>query len=232
WWRLVKEMAALTPFWLAILLAPRKLGLAQASPVAHAVLRGWGIAALAGFLLFGTWYDHYVAPLLVPLSILSAPALGRQGPREAWYTQLMLGFGAIAGFVVMACQVSEHGTGADVDRMTARIRSELHGGCYFQFDGDPVLYRTVDACVPTRFAFSGHLNTYTEAPAIGVNVNSEVVRIMLSRPDVVQIAEWNDIYLENHETRAIVKDFLARDYEQYAHVTLGGRTYGLYRLRR
>lgn len=232
WWRLTKETAALTPFWLAIFLAPRKLAMPAAQPAAHGVLRAWGLAAVAGFLVFGTWYDHYVAPMLVPLAVLAAPALGRARPGERWYTRLLLGFGTVAALAVMIYQVNEHGTAAQVDHMTGQVRAELRDGCYFQFDGEPALYRTVNACVPTRFAFPGHLNTYTEAPAIGVDANAEVARIMLTHPDVVQIAEWSDIYLPNHQTRAIVRDFLARDYVLYGRATLGAKTFGLYRLRR
>lgn len=232
WFRLAKEMAVLTPFWLAIFLAPRIMAVPVCEhTAARRVLRAWGVAAMAGFLLFGTWYDHYAGPLLTPLAVLAAPALGRSVHGEKWIGQLMLGFGAIAGLVVMAYQERKHGNGEQVATMSAMIRQELHGRCFFQFDGEPVLYRATGACVPTRFAFPNHLNTYTEAPALGVNTNVEVARIMLSHPGVVVIGEWRKIYLPNHQTRAIVQDFLARDYDRYASFTLGSRTYGLYRLK-
>lgn len=232
WWRFTKEMAALLPFWLAIFLAPRRMAMPTGvPPVALAVLRLWGVAAFAGFLIFGTFYDHYVGPLLVPLSVLAAPALGRVKRGEQWYGRFLLGFGAVAAVAVMAFQVREHGTSAQIEDISERIGQELHGGCLFLYEGDPALYRTTQACLPGRFAFPNHLNTWTEAEALGIDPGQEVARIMVARPAVVMVGEWHDLYLPNYLTRAIVKDFLRHDYERYAGATLGARSYGLYRLR-
>jgi len=232
-WRLGKEFLLLTPFWLAIFRAPRCIAWAAGSDRrVLGVLRVWATFAIAGFLAFGTWYDHYVGPLLPALAVLAAPALGRTVPGERWYGRVLLGFGAIASVVVMVSGVMLHGNAAQVQRMAALVGAELHGGCYFQFDGEPALYRVVGACLPTRFAYPNHLNTWTEALAMDVDVNREVTRIMQSRPDVVQIGEWTNIYLPNWQTRAIAQRFLARDYEQYGRATLGVYTYGLYRLKK
>lgn len=227
--RLFKETLALLPFILAILLAPGRMPMPWAHPVALRALRLWAAAAVLGFLAFGTWYDHYVAPMLAPLSVLAAPALARTKPGERWYGRLLLGFGAVAGLVVMVYQVHRHGNGQQVSHLASTVRSEIHGGCYFQFDGEPAFYQAVGACVPTRFAFPNHLTTYTEATAIGADPNVEVARIMLSRPDVVQVAEWKKIYLPNHISRAVLMDFLQRNYEHYASVQVGERSYGLWR---
>jgi hypothetical protein len=77
WWRLTKEMLTLAPFWLAIFHAPRHLAMTGGSyPRARHVLRAWGVAAFAGFLAFGTWYDHYVGPLLAPCAFWPHPRWG------------------------------------------------------------------------------------------------------------------------------------------------------------
>jgi hypothetical protein len=77
WRRLAKLSAALSPFVLCIALDPlraaRRVDPAQA--LSRRVLGLWGGAAVAGFLVFGTWYDHYAGPLVAPLAVLSAPAL-------------------------------------------------------------------------------------------------------------------------------------------------------------
>lgn len=232
WVRLAKEVAALTPFWLAILLGGRRLsrrtGIDRRAELA---LRVWGIAAVLGFLVFGTWYDHYVAPILPPLAVLAAPALGRSAPGQRWYTRLLLGFGAVAGMVVMIYQISVHGTVPQVQHFAAQVRSEMHGGCAWFYDGEPAFYPLTGSCLPTRYPFPNHLNTWTEAPALGIDPDREVARIMMSRPDVVVFGEWRKLYLPNYRTRAIVQDFLARDYVHYRSVRLGSRTYGLWKRR-
>lgn len=233
WFRLGTHLFALTPFWLAVLVAPHKLAMPRARhPVVPLVLRGWALAAVLGYLVFGTWYDHYVAPMLAPLAVLSAPVLARAIPAERWFGRLLLAASAIGGLAVMGLQFKNHGSAAQFDELTQVIRREMHGGCFYQFDGEPALYRSVGACIPTRYAFSIHLNTWTEAPAIGVDAGREVARIMTTRPDVVMIGEWKAVNMPNHVTRAVVADFLAHDYERYSGFVLGTHHFGLYRLKR
>ncbi len=233
WFRLGTHIVALTPFWLAIVAAPRFMTMPRPRhPAAQAVLRTWALAAVVGYLVFGTWYDHYVGPMLAPLSVLSAPALARVVPAERWFGRFVVLASAIGGLSVMGIQFRNHGTASQFAELTRLIRQEMHGGCFYQFDGEPGLYRSVGACIPTRYAFSSHLNTWTEAPAIGVDPSREVARIMLSHPDVVLIGEWKAIYLPNHISRAVAADFLARDYERYAGFVLGTHHFGLYRLKR
>ncbi|WP_408587305.1 ArnT family glycosyltransferase [Novosphingobium sp.] len=232
WSRLGSEMLGLVPFWLAILWADRRLAAREGhDPAALWFLRLWAIAAFAGFLAFGSWYDHYVTPVLVPLSVLAAPALA-QVPGARWRCVLLLGFGAIASVVVMTDSIRRHGTKAQAEHITASIRSELHSGCAFVFDGEPAFYRMAGSCLPGRYAFPNHLNTWTEAKALDIDPNLEVARIMMTRPDVVVVAEWWPFYLPNWETRAIVGDFLARGYERYASAKLGTHTFGLWRRRK
>ena len=232
WPRLATQLIALTPFWLAVLVAPRFMAMPRPyHPVVPAVLRTWAVAAVIGYIVFGTWYDHYVAPMLTPLAVLSAPVLARSVPAERWFGRFLLVASAVGGLAVMGIQLKNRGTADQFEAMTQLIRSEMHGGCFYQFDGEPGLYRSVDACIPTRYAFSIHLNTWTEAPAIGVDSGREVARIMISRPDVVLVGEWTAVYMPNHITRAVVADFLAHDYERYSEFVLGTHHFGLYRLK-
>ena len=109
-WRLTKETIFLIPLWLAIFLAPRKLPPASGSnPAALPLIKIWALVAIIGFVAFGTWYDHYVAPLLVSLCILAAPALGRPRKQGLWYTVLLIGFGTLAAGAVINYNVTEHG---------------------------------------------------------------------------------------------------------------------------
>lgn len=240
WRRLLKLSAGLSPFALAIAFDPLRRAATgdAAQALSRRLLNLWAVAAVLGFLAFGTWYDHYVGPLLAPLSVLAAPALAaavRGGlPRAArWSGRFLLLASTVGGLVLMFQGLDAHGNEEEFDRSTALIRSAIHGGCYFQFDGAPGLYRSVDACIPTRFAFPNHLNTWTEAPAIGADPSAEVRRIMATRPDVVQILEVpaDDLYLPNRDTRRLMLQALARGYVRFGAVNLGSEHYGLYRPR-
>lgn len=230
--RLAKECAALMPFWLAIFRAPRKLAPAGGShPPSHTVLNIWAIAAWLGFIVLGTWYDHYVAPLLVPLAVLAAPALARMQPAERWYGRVLIGFAAVSGLAVPTYQMWRHGTRAQYEQMNALIAKELHGGCLFLYEGEPAFYRTLPACLPTTRIFPNHLNTFIEANAIGIDPADEVRKVLASRPDVILMWAPHKLYLPNRETRAIMVAGVARDYERFATAMLGTREYWLFRPR-
>ena len=232
-WRLVKEVAVLTPFWLALFHGASLPGADPGRhPKSHLVLKVWGLAACTGFLLFGTWYDHYVAPLLVPLCVLAAPALARTGPGQKIWGRLLLGFGAIAGLAVSLYQVKQHGDARQYGLMQAQIQREMHGGCLYIYEGELAFYRTVNACLPTSRIFPNHLNTTIEAAAVGVDPTAEVRRIMASRPDVVVMrAPGQNMHLPNLATRRSVEAALRHDYIRYAEARLGNKRYWLYRPR-
>ncbi|MCY1671847.1 glycosyltransferase family 39 protein [Novosphingobium sp. SL115] len=231
-WRLTKEVAALLPFWLAIFRAPKMFDTRGGiHPRSHGVLIVWGLAACLGFLLFGTWYDHYVAPLLVPLCVLAAPALARLAPSERGYGRFLLGFGAVASVTVPAYQVWRHGTAAQFEEMSGLIRREMRDGCLYIYEGELAFYRTINSCVPTARIFPNHLNTFVEAKAVGVDPVNETRKILASKPEVVLMWAPTKLYLPNKETRRVVSATLAQEYQRFATYTLGTREYWLYRLR-
>lgn len=229
--QLSKEALAMTPFALAILLAPRRLELEDGTqPAALKPLQIWALFAIGGFLAVPPWFDHYLGPVLVPLSILAAPALGWTAPGGRWYGRLLLGFGALGTAVAPAFQAHERGNAAEFDHATALIARELRGRCLYVYEGDSALYRTTNACIPTRFAYPSHLDAMKEGRALGVDPVTEVRRLMASRPGVVVMARHGTSNLPNLQTRALMHRILARDYDHYADVTLGTRRFELYRL--
>ncbi|TCM40664.1 glycosyltransferase family 39 protein [Novosphingobium sp. ST904] len=231
--QLGKEALALIPFALAIILAPRRLSPLPAShPAILTGIRIWALSAVLGFLAFGTWYDHYLGPVLVPLCVLAAPALARSAPGERWYGRLLLGFGLLGAVIVPALQVRERGTSAEFAAASAAVSRELHGRCLYVYEGDSALYRTTRACIPTRFAYPSHLNAMNEAGALGVDPVAEVSRVLALRPGVIVVAESSRPNQPNFRTRALIRNALARSYERYEGVVIGTRKFGLYRLRR
>ncbi|WP_235037562.1 MULTISPECIES: hypothetical protein [unclassified Novosphingobium] len=231
--QLGKECLAMIPFALAVILAPRRLSPVRGErPAILPDLRLWALASIGGFLIFGTWYDHYLGPVLVPLCILAAPALARTAKGERWYGRILLGLGLIGAVAVPLAQVIERGTAAEFAATTRAIADELHGRCLYVYEGDSALYRTTDACIPTRFAYPSHLNAMNEAGALGISPQAEVRRILASRPGVIVVSETGRSNQPNRETRALIREALNRDYEHYQSAALGERRYGLWRLKR
>lgn len=171
-----------------------------------------------------TFYDHYLLGLLVPASILAAPAFGAWRCHRAALAVTAL---ALVG-AVAALQWAERGktggwkTIAALDAVTRGQRN-----CPFSYGGPAVAYAINRWCTPTRYAFAGHLVFAAEAPAIGADSVAEVRRILATRPDRVVI-HAKPLPKGNLATRALVVGRLARDYTLLARIEPDGLlVYGL-----
>jgi len=172
----------------------------------------WLGAAILGVLAFRTFGNaHYGIPIVAPLCILAAPWLGR--PTR---TAQVVGVGFvslffIAGHIVLA-RVAYLKGGAQAASAIAKAATPRHG-CIYVYDGYPALYLLTHSCIPTRWAFPGHLNTQDEASprALGVEPVAEVRRILATRPDV--IIDDDPVYEGgNRATHALVLAAEAHDY--------------------
>ncbi|MDE2405019.1 MAG: glycosyltransferase family 39 protein [Sphingomonadales bacterium] len=223
--RLAKEALGLTPFALAIAADPRRL--APLGTGARALPLFWAIAAVTAFLLFGSWFDHYVGAILPPLCVLAAPMLVQHERLSRIGRLLIVAAAAGALFQTVHYRLVE-GNRSEIERATGLIDNRLGGGSLFLFEAPPILYMTTGARLPTRFIFPTHLSSTVEARALGVDQLAEVGRIMASRPAVVMIADECHYGPKNLATWRAMADSLARRYVRYADVRIGHRRYGLY----
>jgi len=233
--RLFKETLALLPVWAAIFLAPRHMPpMRFTARPAQGFLRIWAAVAVAGFLIFGTWYDHYVAPLLVPLMVLAAPALGRGRPFR-WYTVFMLGFGTLAATAVTVYNMRHHGTTEQVEIAADQIRNAAATptgqGCVYINEGDPILYLMTNACFVTHYIFPNHLNGMVDVNALGVDAGQEVRNALAKRPQVVVMTVQPSSMPVNWHTRNVMFQHLKRDYQLAGMAHIGWRDLLIYRLK-
>ncbi len=174
-------------------------------------VQGWLGASILGVLLFGRFASpHYAMPILVPLTVLLAPAF--DGTRARRIAGVALCAAAlILGQVVLALTVRSKG-GMSAARAVAAA-AHVSGGCLYVYDGYPALYMLTRSCLPTRWAFPGSLNSADEANprALGIDPAQEVARIMASRPDAV-VDDYPRFDQGNLATRAVLARALATDY--------------------
>lgn len=221
--RVAQATLILSPFAVAALLGPK-----GDDSAALGRIRYWALAAIGGYAAIGHWYDHYVGALIPPIAVLAAPMLGR----VRWYRGLLFGVALVTNAVVGIDRYLNDGTTAEAEAATRRILAELHGGCFYQYQGQTALYRLTGACIPTRFPFPDHLSTAPEAKALGVDVLAEQRAIMASRPAVVLVDDDPHPDMQNAATRAIVDDGLARNYGRVGVIPIGRHRYGFWRIRR
>ena len=151
----------------------------------HFVL-AWLGAALFGYAVFGTYFDHYALPVMLPLSIAASSLLSCGYKRIGiCATIVLLGAGMIANVNATINNLHNGGGMRAMNRMVSAITSNLRGGSLYVFDGDPLLYHLSGARIPTRFAFPDALLLSREAGAIGIDPLDEIRRILATRPTVI-----------------------------------------------
>jgi len=143
---------------------------------------------------------------------------------------VLLVLALVAGTLAVRQVIHGKGNRAEALAVAAAARP-VHGGCMWVWDGYPALYLLTGSCVPTRWAFPGHLNTANEASAraLGVDPLAEVRRILASRPETI-VDDFPAYSLGNRATRTLVQAELARHYRLVARIETGkGRFRLVYR---
>jgi len=172
---------------------------------ARSLMAGWLAAAAVGFVAIGTFFDHYALPLLAPLCIAAAPALGRS-------TRTLAAVPALAATLLVVERTAASGGEAIGARAVARVVAANSGGeCPYVFIGDTATYLLGHACLPTAYAFPNLLAYATERGATGIDEAAEVRRILAGRPPVIVTSDRR-LSIWNPDSLRAVKAALARDY--------------------
>ena len=190
-------------------------------PATYRFVLAWLGAALFGYLVFGTYFNHYALPLLLPLAVACAPLFAHR-PRKVGLIAavLMLCAGATANIVAIQRRHQKRGGAAEMAAVVDAIRPRLRG-CLYVWNGDPLLYHLTGSCLPTRWPFAGHLNLLREHGAIGVDQVGEIRRILAGKPSV--IVDREPIAKDfNFEAVSVMKAELARDYRPVKIVAMKG----------
>lgn len=206
WSGLAVIIGVLAPLGLLALLAAR-----ERRP-SLGFVRLWAVAAGLGVLAFRTFGSaHYGLPITVPLCILAAPFFAPGKRRTEAIGAMLIAVFFTAGQIVLA-RIEYLKGGATAANAIARAATPLHG-CTYVYDGYPALYLLTHSCLPTRWAFPGHLNTQDEASprALGVDPVRETARILATKPEV--IVDDDPVFEGgNRATHALVLAALAKEY--------------------
>ena len=190
---------------------------AERGPAAFRFVIAWLGVALFGYAIFGTYFDHYALPLMVPIAVACAPLFGYRRHRIG---AVAAGSMLLAGSLAYATAVHKNqrkGGAPAVAAMVAVIRPRLTN-CLYVYDGDAILYYLTGSCIPTRYAFPSHLNLTREAGAIGIAPLAEIRRIFAERPSVVVDAVERQEPDESPAANALVRSILRRQYRAIAFI--------------
>jgi hypothetical protein len=176
----------------------------------------WLGAALFGYLIFGSYFTHYLLPLAPPMALACA-ALFSHRPYNigAIATGFLFVAGTIAYTGVVRYNVAKRGGPAGMEEVVAAIRPHLTG-CLYLYDGDVMLYHKLNSCLLTKYPFPTHLNLTREANSVGVDPLAEIRRIFALRPSVVVDTVQANEETENPAANELARGLLQRDYKPIA----------------
>ncbi|RHW19191.1 hypothetical protein D1610_03525 [Sphingomonas gilva] len=229
------------PLWLCVIAVMRGRfysGATLPTAGARTFVLAWLAAATLGLLIFGTYYDHYFLPVLVPLTAAIAPLMGAPGTGMNLFvlngrqvTTPLIIVMAIPALIMTKIQIYDNiksrGDGSGIDRIAEVAAPRLGDGCLFVFDNEPILYYKTNSCLNSPYAFPPHLSSVWEDDATGVNTLEEVGRILARKPPVIVTSA--EIENEpNLSTWRLVRSAIARDYRLIHSEPIGYRTRVVY----
>jgi hypothetical protein len=180
----------------------------------RAWLAGWLLAALVGFVAAPNFIDHYMLPLVLPLSVAAAPALGWRAPGPI-YGAFMLLFTLLVGpSLDFAARAQSR---ADMAEVVARIRREDPHPRLFVYQGPTYLYALLDSQPPTPLIFPVHLFHRPERNTSHLDTAGEVAKVLAWRPTVVITAPGPIGGQINRETAAMVQAYVGRCRLRFTH---------------
>lgn len=170
-------------------------------------LQLWAVVALLAVAVFGTWFRHYILPVLAPCLILAAPLTTSRSGR-VWLLVLFV-IPVFVSFKVIH-KMRYRAEGDLLPHIVAIVESAP--GCFFDYDSPLIaVLDHVPYCSLTRYPFPWHLAAGSERNALGVDVVAEMKHILSLKPRYVLVAaskkarHYNDY---NKEVTAILFDAL------------------------
>ncbi len=126
--RLAGLSAGLVPFLICGWFAWKRWRVDHGSGKREAVwLLGWTSVSIAGFLIFGVWYDLYVLPMLAPLSLVAALSFDHF-IRQRTVIAVIVGLGVAGGIGHSGVDMWLKGNASDATRLAALIKPHLVTG--------------------------------------------------------------------------------------------------------
>lgn len=152
-------------------------------PHVRHLLFGWLIASVTGLLVFGSWFNHYALPVMVPATLCCAGYLGSTALGRRYLGPAML-LAALVGGEITAWSAKWHrGNAAQLEALAEGIGSGP--GCMYVHSGNAILYSYTGRCAVTPWIFPSHLSRERENGALGVDQLAEVDRIFTKKPEIV-----------------------------------------------
>ncbi|HEX8301821.1 hypothetical protein [Sphingomonas sp.] len=152
-------------------------------PHVRHLLFGWLIASVTGLIVFGSWFNHYALPVMVPSSLCCAGYVGSTDFGRRLLGPAMILTALIGGTLAAWDAKLRRGNATQLEALAAGIGKGA--GCMFVHSGDPILYSYTGRCAVTPWIFPSHLSRERENGALGVDQLAELDRVFAKKPEIV-----------------------------------------------
>lgn len=169
-------------------------------------LAGWLVAGLAGFAVVPNFYEHYLLPVCLPVSVAAALAFG--GHRIGrLYAVALIAFGLLLGpaFDFAARREAREAMTA----MAADIRASDPAPRLLVYEGPVDLYRQVGVYPPSPLYYPFHLYFPAEHNVSHVQTAEATRTILAWRPTAVVVYPDMPDYEENQASAPLVRGYIA-----------------------
>lgn len=183
----------------------------------------WFAIAVLGVIVFGTWFDHYGLPVLVPGCACAAGFFANPRFRRRLGPAVLL-IVAFAGQIVVLLHIHARGNAAQFAALSSAVGRAP--GCLYVYSGTTMLYADTGRCRVSRYVVPAHLNRTRESGATGVDQATEVRRILALRPAVVVMRP--PFSGERSDIRRLVAGVMARAYRIVAVRPMGNEAITVY----
>ena len=199
-----------TPLLLPVATAAVILARDRARRCSSVLLAGWLVSATIAFAIVPNFIDHYMLPLVLPLSVAAAPALEwrRIGPAYALFAALL----ALLVGPSLKFEDRQASRAAMVALKNEILVRDAHPRLFI-YQGPVYLYEMVGSYPPTPLIFPMHLFNGAERNTSHLSTVDEVRKVLAGEPTIVVMARaarpLSPDQLSNPETGMLVKRYLA-----------------------
>jgi hypothetical protein len=184
-------------------LAMNARGAEQAIP--RPLVGGWLLASVAGVAIIPNFIDHYMLPLLLPLAVAAAPALGWRLAGPAYAAMAMV----FAFLVGPSSKIEKHRQSrAAMESIAAGIHAREAQPRLLVYAGPAYLYAMVGTYSPSPLLLPTHLHYGVERDTSHLRTADEMRRILAWQPSVVVTSREDWGPYTNHETYGLMRAYL------------------------
>ncbi len=173
----------------------------------RAFISCWIAAALLGFVLVPNFYEHYLLPVLVPLSVASAALFNRGAVGLGAAAAAALVFAANSPMFAFAKRAEAR---AAMEGIAADIRARNPRPRLFVYEGPVWLYAMLHSYPPSPLLNNFHLYFPPEEGVSQFDAAAEVQRNLAWRPDVIVTYNNWEPWEENARTAPLVRGYVAK----------------------